>query len=242
MGGATDEIFRLNPALDIPALQDRYRRTSRVHVAGVFEESSARRLHEALVASKEWAFVFNRGNQHFELTAENAARMPPEAFQQMSRDILKEAVHGFQLAYEVVNISKKGQSTVTADPVLQALHAFMNGVVFMDFMREVTGEDRATWCDTTATRYRPGHFCEQHNDRANDGERLAAFVLNMTPGWRVDWGGLLLFLDGAGHVTEGFTPAFNALNIFRAPQEHSVSQVVPFAAGHRLSITGWLRP
>jgi Rps23 Pro-64 3,4-dihydroxylase Tpa1-like proline 4-hydroxylase len=235
-------VFKLNDQLDLAALRERYERTSRVHVADFLEPSAAERLHAALANSRDWAFVFNRGNRHFELTAENAARMPREAHQQMQQEILTNARDGFQLAYEVLNVSKKQGAPLTSDPVLRDLHAFMNGPDFLDFMRELTGEDRASWCDVTATRYRPGHFCEEHDDKADDGERLAAFVLNVTPRWRADWGGLLLFVDDAGHIREGFTPAFNAINVFKAPQQHSVSAVAPFAGGQRLSVTGWLRP
>jgi len=42
-------------------------------------------------------------------------------------------------------------------------------------------------------------------------------------------------------VAEAYTPAFNALNIFKVPQPHAVSLVAPFAGGDRLAITGWVR-
>jgi Rps23 Pro-64 3,4-dihydroxylase Tpa1-like proline 4-hydroxylase len=65
--------------------------------------------------------------------------------------------------------------------------------------------------------------------------------MNLTPGWSVDWGGLLMFVDQDGHVAEAYTPAFNALNLFQVPQPHAVSMVAPFAGGDRLAITGWVR-
>ena len=68
-----------------------------------------------------------------------------------------------------------------------------------------------------------------------------AYVLNMTPQWRWDWGGALLFSDRPGHVSEGYLPAFNALNIFAVPQPHLVEFVSPFAGAQRYSITGWFR-
>ncbi|MBB1180632.1 2OG-Fe(II) oxygenase, partial [Pseudomonas sp. FW305-3-2-15-E-TSA4] len=75
-----------------------------------------------------------------------------------------------------------------------------------------------------------------------DGKhRLLAYVLNLTPRWRVDWGGLLLFLDPDGHVAEGYAPKFNALNIFRTPFPHAVTQVSTFAGAPRYAITGWIR-
>jgi hypothetical protein len=48
-------------------------------------------------------------------------------------------------------------------------------------------------------------------------------------------------LDQDGHVSEGYTPAYNALNLFRVPQRHAVSYVAPFAGAPRLAITGWIR-
>jgi len=72
-------------------------------------------------------------------------------------------------------------------------------------------------------------------------QRHAAYVYNLTPAWRADWGGLLLFHGDDGNVTRGLTPSFNALNIFAVPQPHSVSMVTPFAASRRYSVTGWLR-
>jgi Rps23 Pro-64 3,4-dihydroxylase Tpa1-like proline 4-hydroxylase len=234
--------IRLNPDLDRRALRETFDRTGRLHVPQVLEAASARLLHETLQASRDWIFVFNRGNRHFEVTPRNFAAMPQEAKIQMQRDILENARDGFQLAYDVINVSKKTSGPMTGDPVLVALHTFMNGPDYIGFLKDITGEIRGAWCDVTATRYKPGHFCEAHDDSADDGERLIAFVLNLTPRWRPDWGGLLLFLDQRGHVSQGLTPAFNALNLFRTPQMHSVSAVAPFAGANRLSVTGWLRP
>ena len=75
----------------------------------------------------------------------------------------------------------------------------------------------------------------------DEQEVKAAYVLNFTPRWSPDWGGILNFIDRDGHVAEGYTPAFNALNVFRVPQLHSVSCVSPYAQAGRYSITGWLR-
>ena len=92
-----------------------------------------------------------------------------------------------------------------------------------------------------ATAYGPGHFLTAHDDEVAGKKRHAAYVYNLTPTWRIDWGGLLLFHGADGHVARGFTPSFNALNLFAVPQPHSVSMVAPFAANRRYSVTGWLR-
>ena len=72
-----------------------------------------------------------------------------------------------------------------------------------------------------------------HSDDIEGKNRLFAYVLNFTPTWKPDWGGLLAFIDGDGHISEAYTPAFNALNIFKVPQMHTVTQVAGYAGAER---------
>lgn len=95
--------------------------------------------------------------------------------------------------------------------------------------------------DGQATRYLPGHFLTGHDDDVAGKGRIAAYVLNLTPAWRTEWGGLLQFHDPAGDVLRGLLPRFNTLNLFTVPQLHSVSLVAPFAASPRYAVTGWIR-
>ena len=71
--------LRLSPDLDRRALRAAFDRDHRLHVPQVVEPASAQRLHAALEASRDWIFVFNRGNRHFEVTPKNFAAMPREA-------------------------------------------------------------------------------------------------------------------------------------------------------------------
>jgi Rps23 Pro-64 3,4-dihydroxylase Tpa1-like proline 4-hydroxylase len=66
-------------------------------------------------------------------------------------------------------------------------------------------------------------------------------VFGLTPQWRIEWGGLLLFHGADGQVERGFVPRFNSLALFAVPQLHSVSMVTRAAPYRRYSITGWLR-
>jgi Rps23 Pro-64 3,4-dihydroxylase Tpa1-like proline 4-hydroxylase len=117
----------------------------------------------------------------------------------------------------------------------------MRSPAFLQFARVMTGFDQIVNVDMQATRYRAGHFLTAHDDGVEGKGRLAAYVLNFTPGWRADYGGILQFIDHDGHVAEGLVPAFNALNVFKVPALHSVSTVAPFVTASRLSLTGWLR-
>lgn len=66
-------------------------------------------------------------------------------------------------------------------------------------------------------------------------------VLNPTPKWRVEWGGLLAFHDDDGPEVRALAPAFNRLNLLRVPRRHSVTEVTRAAAYRRYALTGWLR-
>lgn len=108
-------------------------------------------------------------------------------------------------------------------------------------MRDITRSESITYADMQATRYSKGHFLTEHDDNVQGKNRIAAYVLNLTPKWRNDWGGALVFPNKNIPGGQLFYPKFNALNIFSVPQKHSVSYVTPFAGEHRYSITGWFR-
>jgi Rps23 Pro-64 3,4-dihydroxylase Tpa1-like proline 4-hydroxylase len=119
--------------------------------------------------------------------------------------------------------------------------AFANSEAFLGPMREITGEPRIAFADAQVTRYRRGHFLTAHDDGIEGKNRYFAYVLNLSPRWKIEWGGLLMFHGDDGHVAEAFLPNFNSLNLLKVPALHSVSQVSLFAGDDRLAITGWLR-
>ena len=110
-----------------------------------------------------------------------------------------------------------------------------------DFLRTITGSAEIEYADAQATAYAPGDFLTVHDDAVEGKFRRAAYVFGLTPVWRLEWGGLLLFHGSDGHVDCGWVPTFNTLNLFKVPQLHSVSEVTQAAAYRRYAITGWLR-
>jgi SM-20-related protein len=89
-----------------------------------------------------------------------------------------------------------------------------------------------------ASKYSPGSFLAPHHDHGNG---RIAFVINLSPSWQPQWGGLLTFLnDDWRTVRRVCTPSFNTLCLFGLPTErtvpHLVTQVV---ARRRLAFSGW---
>jgi SM-20-related protein len=223
----------LNPALNRAPFAQAFREKGRVHIPNILTPQSAQRLHQVLDKETPWTFTLNKGQDFLDI--ENP--QPAERYR-LAAAAWERARSGFQYAFDNHRISRNGEPYREPTHYFARLIHFLNTPEFLGAMREITGLDAIAWADAQATLYRPGDFLTLHDDRHGGHKRLAAYVLNMTPGWRPDFGGQLQFFDERGHVAEAYVPAFNALNMFRVPAAHSVSQVALFG-GARYSITGW---
>jgi len=227
----------LNPALDRDAITHTYRRDGRVHIPNILTPDSAARVHRCLEQETDFA-IFAKGLDRQGLPS--AASLTQQQQAQVMAGAYANAGDKFHFLYDVHPMSNEGEPYRDPSHYLSAVTQFLNSAPVLDLAREISGVPRIAYASAQATRYRPGHFLNQHDDGDGQGvKRIAAYVLNMTPQWRLDWGGALLFSDRPGHITEGYPPAFNALNIFSVPQEHLVGFVSPFAGAARYSITGW---
>lgn len=226
----------LNPALDRQAFAQAFRRDGRVHIPAVLTDDSAARVHQCLTQETDFALLCRVGVDQAQ--AWRVATLDPRKERELMAAAYGRARDRFEYFYDAHAVSKEGEPYPDPAHYLARINLFLNGPAILEFVRAITGRNEINAASIQATRYRQGHFLNQHDDH-NDRRRVAAYVLNMTPFWRWDWGGALLFSDRPGHVSEGLLPAFNALNLFAVPQEHQVSMVAPFAGAHRYSITGW---
>ena len=118
---------------------------------------------------------------------------------------------------------------------------YLNTEEFLAPIRKIVGkpEVRHVWVE--ATRYDRCCFLGTHRDDHHP-DNLVAFVLNLTQTWRIDWGGLLMYMKSEKTPPIILPPIWNSLSLFDVPVDHLVSSVSPAATGSRLSLTGWLRP
>lgn len=230
---------RLNPALNPADITAAYGRDRRVHIPNILTADSAQRVHRCLEQETQFSIVTR--NQDGYVRLRPGAVLSPQQQADLLRNTYAQARDGFHYLYDNHPMSNDGEPYPDPTHYLAAVTRFLNSAPFLDFVRVVAGSSAIQFAEAQATRYSHGHFLNQHDDSHGRHGRIAAYVLNMTPHWRSDWGGALLFSDRPGHISEGFLPAFNALNIFAVPQEHLVGFVTPFAGAHRYSITGWFR-
>jgi Rps23 Pro-64 3,4-dihydroxylase Tpa1-like proline 4-hydroxylase len=233
--------FAINPDLDADALRSRFLAAGRVHIAHFLEPAGAARLAEHLRTRTDWILVINQEDQLFELGRDAQTALTAEQKSELDTAVFRSARYGFQYRYETVRVPD-GRQERTADPsLLNRFAEFLSSGEVLTFLRRVTGATAIRFADAQATAYSPGHFLTAHDDDVAGKNRTAAYVMNLSPDWRADWGGLLMFEGEDGHVEQAFVPSFNALNLFAVPARHSVSYVAPFAPRRRYSVTGWLR-
>lgn len=238
----TDPKIKLNEALDGAALAQQFKPTRRIQVFNFLTPESARHVSGLLENTREWKFAYNEGDQAREVSADEIAALTQQQQTQLWQRVLNRASTGFQYLYRHYAIAEYIDQGFNPGHPLHSLKDFVDSEVFLSLLKTITGFDVDCYSDVYATCYGRGHFLLDHNDKAEAAAgRLAAWVLNMTPEWRADWGGHLLFYDDKGNVQQGFIPSYNTLNMFAVPQSHGVAYVPPFAGAERLSVMGWLR-
>lgn len=238
----TNSEFRLTDRPDLLAIRQRMSQRRRAFIPDFLEAKGANRLLSCLESESRWNLVTLIAEKHADLDAAAMERQDASEKAKFIAHVHHPAsLGGFQYLFANVPIYDAWHKGSTARPHLGEFFAFLNSPPVLDFARAVTGADDIGFADAQATRYGPGHFLTSHDDAIAGKDRRAAYVLNLTPIWRADWGGLTLFIGADGHVEEAFTPRFNALNVFLVPQPHAVSAVAQFAPHFRYAITGWFR-
>lgn len=236
-------MSELSPALSEEAIATAARDFAahgRVRIPGFLPGAAARELH-AFLERAPWWRTFNQGERTWDLGPDSLAVLTPQQEAELDKAIHAGAREDFQYVYETVRVSEdpteRGERALPVDRLLEGL----NSDAALAMWRELTGEPDVAFVDGQATRYLPGHFLTRHDDDVEGKNRVAAYVLNLCPRWRPEWGGLLQFHADDGEVTQAMVPGFNLLNMFRVPQPHSVSLVAPFAPSPRYAVTGWVR-
>jgi Rps23 Pro-64 3,4-dihydroxylase Tpa1-like proline 4-hydroxylase len=239
VAAAPETRFRINPDLDVPALAQAYARDGRVRVYGLLSEGAAY-LHDYLDATPHWIKLIKLPKGALELDAEARAELTPEQWAQIEAAAHERARYDFQYRYEGLRVPESEELGEVERTPLTEFAELMQSTEMLDLLEAITGQ-RGSFTDGHATAYGPGDFLTGHDDNVTGKNRLAAYVYGLTKGWRIEWGGLLLFHGPHERTASGMAPRFNTLDLFSVPQQHSVTMVTPAAPHRRFAVTGWLR-
>jgi SM-20-related protein len=230
--------FRIDPDLDVEAIGRTYREQGRVRIYGLLAEGAVDLL-DHFRARTDWIHLIYAGDGVLELEPADRARLSPDRWAEIEAAAHARAREGeFEYRYEALRVPDEDEKS---GDLLSDFADFMQSRAMLDLLRAVTGHDEISFTDGQATAYGPGDFLTGHDDDVEGKNRLAAYVFGLTPGWRVEWGGLLLFHGEHDRTVAGLAPRFNTLDLFRVPQRHSVSEVTRAAPHRRYAVTGWLR-
>lgn len=227
----------INPSLDFDALGSILRMQGRVQIRNFFDPQVAAALERSLQVI-DWELVYRDAQGDRRLTGEQLRAMMPPQRMALTEGIHAVAREGFQFSFfsdSLVHAVHQGRSDLLARFML-----WMAGDDFLSPMRELSGDPEINGVFAQATMYSRGNFLTTHDDHVDREDRRIAYVINLTPRWRPDWGGMLHFTAEDGSVLDTFFPHFNSLSLFTVPQRHFVSYVPPFAMAERQAITGWL--
>ena len=228
--------FRINPDLDVEALAADFARDGRVRIYGLLEEG-AEYLHDYLESTPDWIKLIKQDKGVLELAPAERAALGAEEWARIEADAHRRARFDFQYRYDGLRVAADDDAEETP---LTEFAQLMQTSEMLDLLRAITGH-AGTFTDGFATAYGPGDFLTGHDDDVQGKNRLAAYVYGLTKGWRIEWGGMLLFHGAHERTASGLAPRFNTLDLFQVPQQHSVSLVTPAAPHRRYAITGWLR-
>jgi SM-20-related protein len=238
VAAAPDSPFQINPGLDLEEISATYSRDGRVRIFGLLSEG-ALALYECLDARPDWIHLINTDDGVLELDPGQRARLSPAEWRAIADGAHLRARTGFQYRYHGLRVPDEDE--IVQDDLLLAFAGFMQSEAMIDLLKKVTGHEGLAFTDGQATAYGPGDFLTGHDDEVSGKARTAAYVFGLTPGWRLEWGGLLLFHGAHDRTAMGLAPRFNTLDLFKVPQMHSVSEVTGAAPHRRYAITGWLR-
>lgn len=121
-----------------------------------------------------------------------------------------------------------------------SIRKMMGSQEFIDYLNQITHLNLTQLNTIFISKYKSGHFLSPHSDKGNG---KLAFVLNLTQGWKPQYGGILHFLNtDKSEIVDTICPQFNQLTLFEVPEEgipHFVSHVAPGIKKERFAITGW---
>jgi Rps23 Pro-64 3,4-dihydroxylase Tpa1-like proline 4-hydroxylase len=231
--------FRINPDLDLAALASDFARDGRVRVYGLLAEG-AEYLHDYLDTTSEWIKLIKQDKGVLELAPHERAALGADEWAEIEAAAHRQARFDFQYRYDGLRVAAPSHPNEAEATPLTEFAELMQTREMLDLLRAITGH-AGTFTDGFATAYGPGDFLTGHDDDVPGKNRLAAYVYGLTKGWRIEWGGVLLFHGPHERTVSGLAPRFNTLDLFQVPQQHSVSLVTPAAPHRRYAITGWLR-
>ncbi len=227
----------LNPELDPLALGREFDCDQRLRINNLLEEPFAREVHNQLQSQLLFDNILFSQNRNIVLSDQELQGMAAAQREQLQGELLSLANRGIGFFYSGYRM--ESERITSAPAALQDLFELVRGGAMLDFVKEISGYSDLTGADGQFTRFSRGQYLTRHSDFVPEERRRLAYVVNFTPNWHPDWGGLLQFYHDNGIPRDAWEPRFNCLSLFDVRHVHAVTFVAPFAGAARYALTGW---
>jgi SM-20-related protein len=235
------DFFKIASSIDGEEMSATFRSNRRLHIKEFLGKTAAEALYRHLDGHVDWSTFLTANGRMYEAPASVRRKYESEQEQALI-DLAHRSARKRGMGYAYDASQRRTATSRSRDPsLLDRFAAFVNSGEFTDVIRRISGIDKIASIAIQAVRLRPGHFMTFHDALLSgdkQGSCRAAFSYNLTPEWKAEWGGLLEFRSGEGHLVEAYAPCFNCLDVFAIPQGRWLSVVSPFAGGPSYSVTG----
>jgi len=228
----------INPDLDLDTIAQRYSVDNRVRIDNFLTDDAANQVLQCLTRDVTFERIFFYLGRFHVFSDEKLAELSETERADLEQGLLDQAAQGVGFDYRALRMDEEHRAK--APQVLKDLFGEMNSAEQLDRIHRLSNIPVVS-ADGQFTQYGPGHFLTRHSDQVGQERRRIAYVLNLTPRWHPDWGGMLQFFERSGVPRDAWEPRFNSLSLFDVSHIHSVTYVTPFAAGSRFALTGWYR-
>lgn len=228
-------MITANSQLNINAIKSHYQEDSRTVIHDMLSPDSAQSLANALNVSSAFDYAYVKDGKPTLMSPDETAAMSREDQHKMRTEIVRQGSQGAGYLFGRHVIDNQSEL------LLKQANEWLNSEATLNLVKSISGKSDISHASAQATKYMPGHFLTRHQDTHEREKRRLTFILNLTPNWHPDWGGLLQFYQQDGTPRDAWAPVYNSMALFDVQHIQSVTYVAPLAAAPRLSISGWFR-
>lgn len=227
--------FDINKDLDLQKIHLVFSQNNKVKIHDFIGEEQARLLAGHIHKDVDFKQAFFANGANREVTSEEFHALSETQKSELLQQIHSYAIDGIGFWYGRHHVNPDSPAPI------KALYDWLSDEPMLETIRTITGFPELKSVTAQVSRFLPGDFLTRHQDVVGAEQRRVAFVLNLSPDWHPDWGGLLQFFKTDGSTLDAWTPQFNSLNLFDVKEVHSVTCVAPFAPKPRVAVSGWFK-
>ncbi|MBE1298866.1 MAG: hypothetical protein GJ680_03005 [Alteromonadaceae bacterium] len=226
----------LNPFVDVAAARRDYRDFGWARITDILSNPFAEKVIQNIVKNVEFKNTFMLGEERLGFSDNELANLTGEKRQALFSQINKQASEGKGFVY--------GQVPLAADTLsdthqaLKTLLQWINEEDTVDMFKDITGLSQMAFAKCQVARFSQGQFLLKNTLKAENKNSQLGFILDLTPDWDTDWGGLLQLHSTNDMPASAFTPQFNSMIIFNASSAYSVTYLAPFIKYYKYCVMG----